>query len=95
MIAETHTGRGKKRGREKSRESDTACQTKKGRTKEEEAQEFSLKKTVESKSKSKQCGGNTIMCPLYRGCELIVAKSGEIKFWERSEERKEESGLGR
>ena len=50
MITQTHTVRGKKRGREKSRESDTACQTKKGRVKEEEAQQFSLKKTVEGRS---------------------------------------------
>ena len=24
-----------------------------------------------------------MMCPLYRGCELIVAKNGEIKFGEK------------
>ena len=55
------------------------------------AKQFSLPE-FKSKSKSKQCGRNTIMCPLYRGCELIVAKSGEIKFGKKVKKGRKKVG---
>ena len=47
---------------------------------------------IKIKIKIKQCGRNTILCPLYRGCELIVAKSGEIKLGKKVKKRRKKVG---